>query len=413
MLHDKRTPGTAVGREEFPRRKRLLFVAEAVTLAHVARPLALCAGLARNWEIILACDARARGLLNGFAGRWMPVTSISSERFLAALARGAPLYDEDVLERYVREDLALLEEVRPASVIGDFRLSLSVSARLAGIPYYAISNGYWSPYWRPPCYPVPTLPVTRFPLPVAQAIFQVARPLAFKAHCRPLNRVRRRHGLAPLGGDLRRIYTDADYVLYADPPELYPEVTLPSHHRFVGPLIWSAPAPLPEWWESLSARQPIVYVTLGSSGRGDLLPRILQSLARLPMTIIASTAGKPLAAAPPPDVYVADYLPGEVAVRRASLVICNGGSPSTQQALRAAVPVIGIADNLDQFLNMLVLSRAGVGECLRADRLQGDALARLAADMLDSPGHSGAAERLAASLARHDPARSLEHMLSA
>ena len=38
------------------------------------------------------------------------------------------------------------------------------------------------------------------------------------------------------------------------------------------------------------------------------------------------------------------------------------------QALTAGVPVIGIANNLDQFLNMQALERIGAGITLRADR---------------------------------------------
>ena len=38
---------------------------------------------------------------------------------------------------------------QPDLVIGDFRLSLSVSARVAGVPYIAIANSWWSPFGRP------------------------------------------------------------------------------------------------------------------------------------------------------------------------------------------------------------------------------------------------------------------------
>ena len=48
----------------------------------------------------------------------------------------------------------MLAEIAPDLVVGDLRVSLSVSARLAGIPYVAIANAYWSPYAR-----------RRFPLP--------------------------------------------------------------------------------------------------------------------------------------------------------------------------------------------------------------------------------------------------------
>ena len=46
-----------------------------------------------------------------------------------------------------------------------------------------------------------------------------------------------------------------------------------------------------------------------------------------------------------------------------------GGSPTSQQALAAGVPVLGIASDMDQFLNMAAVVNADVGVLLRADRL--------------------------------------------
>jgi UDP:flavonoid glycosyltransferase YjiC (YdhE family) len=186
-------------------------------------------------------------LLRDFPGRYFPLRSQGSDHFIDALSRGKPVYDEATLDRYVRDDLDLLDAFKPAVVIGDFRLSLSISARLRRIPYVAISNCYWSPYWRPPRYIVPNIRSLTgiLPLPIAEALFQLGRPIAFALHCRPLNRVRRTYGLPSLGTDLRRIYTDADYVLYADIAELFPGAHLPVNHQFIGPLMWSSfPKPI-------------------------------------------------------------------------------------------------------------------------------------------------------------------------
>src|SRR5690349_3488214 len=171
-------------------RKKILFVGEAATLAHIARPLVLAATLDREqFDVSFACDPRYRWLLRDFKGPYLPLSSVGAEHFLAALARGAPVYDEKLLSRYVEDDLRLLGKAAPDIVVGDFRLSLSISARLTQLPYIAVTNCYWSPYWRPQHYPVPTLPLTRYlPLPLAQALFQLARPFAFAVHSRPLNR---------------------------------------------------------------------------------------------------------------------------------------------------------------------------------------------------------------------------------
>jgi UDP:flavonoid glycosyltransferase YjiC (YdhE family) len=409
------------------RRKKLLFMAEAVTLAHVARPLALAAALGgQNYDIHLACA-------DGFDFCWrdsdpprIRIDSISSARFLNALAAGKPVYDEATLSTYVEDDLRLLRMLKPDLVLGDFRLSLSVSARLARVPYVSLINAYWSPHVRQH-FMVPALALSKMlpigiadalfriarPLAFADALFRIARPLAFAAHTVPLNRVRRKYGLAPLGFDLRRVYTDADHTLYADIPQLFPAHDLPANHSYLGPLIWSPPVAPPPWWDAPDTGRPLVYVTLGSSGQGRLLPLVLQALAPLPVTVLAATAGQIELDAAPANARVAPYLPGEAAARRASLVICNGGSPTSQQALAAGVPLIGIAGNLDQFLNMHGVAAKGAGVLLRADRFDEGELRSAVADLLDNAEAAAAARKIAQAMAAYSPGERFAALLTA
>jgi len=280
-------------------------------------------------------------------------------------------YSIDTLRAYLAEDLRLIEQVKPDVVVGDFRLSLSVAARLARVPYIALSNAYWSPYVRDKRFPLPVLPISRaLPLPLAEALFRLAQPIAFAQHCAPLNRLRRDHGLPSLGNDLRRIYTDADRTLYADVPAAFEmEASMPASHRFIGPIVWSPPVAPPPWWDEVPTDRPIVYVTLGSSGSSQTLGAVLSALADTPLSMLVATAGAPLQRPAPSNAFVAEYLPGQAAAERSRLVICNGGSPTSQQALAAGAPVLGIASNMDQFLNMEAIVRLGAGEVLRADRL--------------------------------------------
>lgn len=352
-------------------KRRVLFVGEAVTLAHVARQFVLAKSLdPARYDVHLACDPRYNALLGPLPFPHHPIRTIPGQQFLDALARGKPVYDTQTLRGYVAEDRKLLAAVKPDFVVGDFRLSLSVSARLAGVPYATVTNAYWSPYARQR-WPLPDLPFVRFTgRALGTFLFRLVRPLAFALHCVPLNRVRKENGLPSLGADLRRIYTDADYTLYADLLELVPTYDRPPTHEYIGPVLWSPTVEPPPWWDSLPTDRPVVYVTLGSSGRSDLLPTVLKALADLPVTVIAATAGRVKVGEVPANAFVADFLPGEAAAARAAVVICNGGSPTTYQALAAGKPVIGLASNLDQYLNMQAVERAGTGVTLRAGRLR-------------------------------------------
>lgn len=367
--------------------KRVLLFSEAVTLAHVARPLCFAAALASaGYRVAVAVAPHATNHVRAAGLQHIDLDSIEPRDFLAALSKGRALYDSRTLERYVRADLATINGFRPDLVVGDFRLSLSVSARLARVPYLAIASAYWSPHYAPAHWPVPSLPMTRWlPLGLAQAIFAAVRPLAFALHCGPLNQVRVRHGLHSLPRDLRHVYTDADWVGYSDLAELFPIPTLPATHCFLGPALWQPAVALPSWWVDIPADRPCIYVTLGSSGDAALLPRVVEALAPLPVTVLAATAGVELPAALPRNVFHAAYLPGVDAAQRSRVVICNGGSLSAYQGLAGGATVLGIAGNLDQFLNMQALERAGVGLTLRADRFDPRVLRAAVVRLLSEP----------------------------
>lgn len=392
---------------------RILFVAEAVTLAHVARPVALARSLdPRDFEVQLAHHPRYGELLGNIEFSQHKIHSISPQQFMQALAAGSPLYDFATLQKYVEDDLKLIAAVAPDIIVGDFRLSLAVSAKIASIPYVALANAYWSAHCRQR-YTVPDLPFTRVLGPtVGQWLFSLARPCAFALHCLPMHRLRRSYGLPSLGLDLRRVYTHSDHTLYADTPELYRMEDMPTHHRFIGPVNWSPDFPLPVWWHDLPQEAPIVYVTLGSSGQAKLLPELIAALGQLEVTAVVSTAGGPLPPKTPYNVFVAPYLPGDKCVALADLVICNGGSPGTYQALMQGVPVIGIASNLDQYLNMAAVVKTGAGQLLRSGTFDAARLVNLSKAMLAQSAFGNAAVALAGRLARFDSEKEFPRVIN-
>ena len=386
--------GNHKGQGETTCKPKILFVAEAVTLAHVARPAVLANGLDHDvYEVIFATDPRYNELFPELSDYRRDIWSIPSEDFLNALAKGSPLYSKRILERYVEDDLKLIDEIQPDLIVGDFRLSLSISARLRQIPYATISNVYWSVY-SSNNYTVPQLPMTRFlGVRLSQFFFDLSRPLAFALHCIPLNTVRRKYGLESLGYDLRRIYTDADEVLLADVPDYFPIAANARHHSYLGPVPWSPGSNLPSWWGDIDKSQPVVYVTLGSSGRVELLPLVLEALAQLPVTVIAATAGRVKPGPVPGNALVSDYVPGDEAAAIADLVICNGGSLTSYQAIQNGAPILGIVSNLDQHLNMSYLIQAGAGVALRSEYANAKQIRKAVEGLLADPQFKSASEK--------------------
>lgn len=384
-------------------RPTVLLIAESVTLAHFARIVTLARSIdSSRYEVVVASDPRYLALEQSLPFAFHAISSIPCTKFAEALAGGKPLYDRATLQCYVDEDLALIDAVRPDLVVGDFRLSLAVSAPLRQVPYAAVVNAYWSPYVSTQ-YPVPDLPLTRvLGVWAGQTLFDLMRPVAFAMHAQPLNRVRRSRGLPSLGHDLRKAYSWGNFTLYPDIPELFPARELPPNHRFIGPVLWSTKTPLPVWWDALPVDRPVVLVTLGSSGDASLLPELLKTLGAMPLAVISATAGSIHPDGLPANVFVADYLPMDQAIQRADVLICNGGSLSTYQALASGVPLLGIATNMDQLLNMHAVTRHGAGICLRRAETREAGIAASVKALLDVPTYRDAARRLSTLVVRSD-----------
>lgn len=396
------------------RRIKVVFFAEAVTLAHMARPAVLAQALdPERYDVVLASHPRYLPLFGDLGLSHIALDSISPERFLAALAKGKPLYEVDTLESYVIQDLEIIDREKPDVVVGDFRLSLSVSARLRQVPYIALANAYWSPYAEQD-YPIPEHSlVNTLGLKLAQRLFDLVRPFAFGMHCRPMNTVRNRHGLSLLGRDLRRVYTDSDILLYADIPELVSMPNLPSNHHFIGPIFWSPAQSEPSWWREVDESKPNVYLSLGSSGRSDILPSVVEALLDLPVNLLVATAGRAEMNIKAENLYVASYLPGEEAAARSRVVISNGGSLTSYQALRYGVPVLGIAGNLDQHLNMSAVERLGAGIRMRTDRLEKVQLQESMIRLLEEAQFAQGAAEVQQCMLSYNPVERFEQILRA
>jgi UDP:flavonoid glycosyltransferase YjiC (YdhE family) len=377
--------------------KRLLFFAEALTFAHVVRPFVLAEALDQShYTVHFACSPNYYNFLSNQSFQYWPLQSISAQTFATRLARGTPLYTVQELNDYVEEDLKLIDSIRPDMVIGDFRLSLAISATLRHIPYVNITNAHWSPFYRYQQIPFPDHPLEKiFGLKLATSLFNAIQPIAFYLHQIPMNRVRKRYGLPALTS-LHAIYTHGDVVLYADIPELLPCDQLPSHHHYLGPILWSPQVKLPTWWATLPETVPCIYISLGSSGAVHLLPKIIQDLATWPGRLLVATAGREIKLATIPDnCYIADYLPALQICERASLVINNGGTASGYQAVAQGKPVLGIPSNMDQFFSQQAIVRAGAGELVRTATVSRTSIQQMVTRMLNESCYTENAQKIA------------------
>lgn len=377
-------------------RKKVLFVSECVTLAQVVRLRVLAGALdPSRYEVHFASAEFDPLVFGGTDFVQHPLATLDKRKVMAAMEAGKRLYERDALARYVAAELDLFDHVRPDLVVGDFRLSLGVSAPLAGIPHAALINAYWSPYAVRNGFPVPDHPIVRvLGEELTEKYFPVALPKVFDHFAAPVNALRKKHRLPPLGS-LLEVLTAGDYTLYADDPALVPLTAAPDQHRFLGPVLWAPPVPLPESLRRPSD-VPLVYVTLGSSGRTDVLPTVLEALGGLDVRVVLATAGRAQLAHLPPNVECFDFVPGDEVARRAAVVVSNGGSTTSYQALAEGTPVLGLPSNFDQFLAMTAIAAAGAGILVKARRATRDGIRAAVAELLTDPAPRRAAGTIAA-----------------
>jgi UDP:flavonoid glycosyltransferase YjiC (YdhE family) len=294
--------------------------------------------------------------------------------------------------------------VRPDLVVGDLRLSLAVSTAVAKIPYANLINAYWSPFGRARGVSLPDHPIVRLlGVKLAERYFPKALPHVFAHFARPVNALRKQHRLAGArdvagGPDPRRLHavprrTGAGADAQPAAPPALPRARAVVAAGRAARLVGRARSPA-----------PTVYVTLGSSGRVERLRAVIEAAAALGLQVLVATAGRTRldAGRLPPHVYVADFLPGHLAARRAQRRGVERRQHDGLPGARRAAAGAGIAFNLDQYLAMTAIEDAGAGLLLRAGSVDREQLRGALGRLLSEPSFSAAAAGLGDEFARWD-----------
>ncbi|MFH1022569.1 MAG: nucleotide disphospho-sugar-binding domain-containing protein [Planctomycetota bacterium] len=411
---------------------RILFIGEAVSFSHIARPAVLARWAKEaGYAVEFACGPRYAGVARAEGFEPHLLRTIAPEDFYGRLAKGKFFYTRQELDGYVAAELELIAQLQPDIVVGDFRLTMPVSCELAGIPYVSLMNAYWSPaaekFLTAPEGGVWGL-LPRF---LRENLFSFVTPIAYRVFAKPLNDLRKFHGL-PAFNDFREHYAAGDFTAYLDLPVLFPSLvgrvlesrslrvsesttqefpdsqTLrPSDSQtssfFLGPVPWW-PAHAPETdLGNLGETRPLAYVSMGSSGSSKRLAGILTQVMDVGYDVavsgISAGEGDALRRAVPAlrgRAVLAEFLNPSAVLDRATVVICHGGSGTIYQAIEKGAPVLALPENADQAMAARAVEKAGAGRIVTMTTL-GDALRDAVAGRWKN-----AALRLATAIETHD-----------
>lgn len=353
----------------------VLFAPASEVLAHAGRCLVLARALAaRGRDVALAGSPRLLGD-PAIAGReGLPLypledfTAQAGMRFLrTALARP----EAAKLRRCVEQELELLERLRPAAVVCDFRLTMFLSAQLRGIPVVSLVNGRWMvqlagrPYRAPRTHPWYLACRRVLGERLTDRLLPQAQKAAVAYKVRPLRRLFREHDLEPPRSLWEMLV--GDLTLMLDIESLAPTGPLPAGIVRTGPVFWPGAGALPEQLDTADAQgRPLVYATFGSTGHPRLFDAVLEEIGSLPVRLVVSTAGqyRLVQRARCADVRVVDYVAGGELMQRADVVVFHGGSGTAYQAIAAAAPVVVVATHFEQELVGEMLAERGCGVLL-------------------------------------------------
>lgn len=369
---------------------KILFFAEAASLAHIGRPL-LLARWAHEVGIEVHFASSQKGLQNSKADSYGFAThslyTIESHLFYARVNQGKFFYQTNELKKYVEEEKALIMKIKPSLIVSDFRLTAAISAELTGVPLLNLSNSYWSP--NSACkFPAPNAGIFKFiPQGTTDFIFNLIRPMAFKFFGKNLNLVRKHFGLTAKR-DFRELYTDGTFTAYMDLPNFVKINDLPKNHFFLGPLIWS-----PDIKEkNLQIKNGNnVYISMGSTGDNATLPLIISAALKNKMGIIISGVSlveKAELFKRFPELentsIIEPLISADEILPFCKLTICHGGSGTVYQSIAKGVPVLCFPSNPDQGLVALAVKQNNMGRYLTSKSISQSSVEKIFLECLNN-----------------------------
>lgn len=313
-------------------------------------------------------------------GQEVAAIRLRSRNIAVGLVRGMH-FAFDILERAHADILALCRQASLVVVPAQSAAGKNEADQL-NLSYLSVNFVPWGIPWDDPERPL-----------YKQVVYGAIDKLISLSTTRPLNRVRKRQGLPPLGpegfGSARLDLIPVSPAVYAPNPRWAP------HHRLVGywfaeaPSGWQPPADLLAFLENGA---PPLAISLGamSWGKDDALASAAMFVEAVRQVgaraIIQGWEEGMKQLALPPTVYAAGSLSHSWLLPRCAGLIHHGGFGTTSAGLRAGIPALIIPHLIDQFYWGQRVYELGAGpQPIRRTRLTPQGLAAALEELIYNP----------------------------
>lgn len=393
---------------------KILAMPDGNWLSHTSRVLEVARRLREaGHDVVFAGEGQYTRLPQEAGFGVVPVETLDPGRVLECSRSGrVSWYDYPRVRSCVAAELALFEREQPDLVLGDFRLSLSTSCELAGVPLAVTLNAAWTDYYTVRIRAPEHLAITRiFGRTATSLAAPLIKNLILRIDSRPFNRFRREHGLPP-----RRNIWDiwrGDLNLIADIPEYGPTADLPASFHYIGPILWEPETEPPPWLEKLDPDRFTIYFTMGSTGYARFFEQALETFGDTDYQCVMTTAGLAELRDVPDNFFVTDYAPGSQIMEHSDAVVCHGGNGTIYQAMTHGVPIIGIPTMHDQEFNLDRVEDLGLGLHLSELRFRPAHLADAVAEIARNPRFKSCAAEYREILSHYDGPRTGAELIDA
>lgn len=350
---------------------KLMIFAEGVSTAHPTRMWELAKLLdPTRFEVFFATSKKYHPLLSSCSSiQKLELETISTDIFNQRLFHADFPYSSKELLDLILQDELLLKKYSPDVVISDFRLSALYSTKKFNIPLVNIIQFHWRPGFKKEMVIPFIKPVALLGRTLSKILQPFVKPFILNKQLHQLNQLQKLYNLKPFS-NIFEFYCYGDYFLYPDLPSLFKDEPLNLNEGFVGPLFWkNTETPWPKEWPQ-SFKKPCVYISMGSTGQQEVIPKLLTFFKKENFEIILSTGNMTYPEELLKEVYYNSFIPADAAIQKADLVICNGGTSSTYHAISLGKPILAIPSNLDQNLHSFQLHQKYLAEIIHPDQLK-------------------------------------------
>lgn len=266
------------------------------------------------------------------------------------------------------------------------------------------------------------IPLTYLPKAVRKAIIHsIPGKLKLKAPImRQFNLLEAVERCGWRGGKLNNLFDllESDLTVVNDIPEFYEGMPIPDNYHITGPLYALGkddariePGILEVFDKKI--KKPKIFCTMGSSGTKTQLLEVVKALKsganqRWNAVILSPPAVCPLTETfacveGSEGIYITDqFVPAPQVNAMADLVISHGGQGTVQTALACGTPVVGVAMQPEQQINLDNIVAQGAGIRIPAHRWKAEGIRSAAERVLADPCYQTNARRLQNIMNRSD-----------